>query len=480
MTIVNKTKAAPNTRLFNINPTRLIVSSFAAVILVGAILLTLPIATVSGQSAGFLKALFTSTSSVCVTGLVVEDTATYWSAFGKWVIILLIQIGGLGIVTITSFFYSFLRRKATLKTLVIAQESTASFSFNDVLILVRKIILITLTTEAIGAVILSWRFIKRYGVFTGIAKGCFQAVSAYCNAGFDLHGDTIASGMQAIGATDGKFSSLIAWNNDPVVILTTGFLIIFGGLGFLVWNEILMFRKTRKLSFHAKVVLAMTGMLLTVGTIAFLVTEWGNTQHPYSMGSLPVWQRPVAAFFQSITPRTAGFNTIDQTSLYDTSKFITVVLMFIGAAPGSTGGGIKITTFAVFVATIISDITGHDEIILSRHRISRETFTRALAVLGLGLMIVLSATMVLGYIEVQALEAGKFSFLDLFFEATSAFATVGLTSAGTPGLHPASWMVLIPAMYLGRVGPAAFAISLAMRSAKKREIVHPEGRILVG
>lgn len=480
MTIVNKTKTTPTSRLININPTRLIVSSFAAVILLGAVLLTLPIATVSGQSAGFLKALFTSTSCVCVTGLVVEDTATFWSAFGKWVIILLIQIGGLGIVTITSFFYSFLRRKATLKTLVIAQESTASFSFNDVMILVRKIILITLTTEAIGAVILSWRFIQRYGVFTGIAKGCFQAVSAYCNAGFDLHGDTIAPGMLAIGATDGKYSSLIAWNNDPVVILTTGFLIIFGGLGFLVWNEILMNRKTRKLSFHAKVVLAMTGLLLAVGTVAFLATEWSNTRNPYSLGSLPVWQRPVAAFFQAVTPRTAGFNSIDQASLHDTSKFITILLMFIGAAPGSTGGGIKVTTFAVFVATILSDITNHDEILLSRHRISRETFTRALAVLGLGLMIVLSATMVLGYIEVQALDAGKISFLDLFFEATSAFATVGLTSAGTPGLHPGSWMVLIPAMYLGRVGPAAFAISLAMRSAKKRDIVHPEGKILVG
>ncbi|MBP1757594.1 MAG: potassium uptake protein, TrkH family, partial [Firmicutes bacterium] len=256
--------------------------------------------------------------------------------------------------------------------------------------------------------------------------------------------------------------------------------IIFGGLGFLVWSEILVFHRTKKLSFHAKVVLAMTSALLIVGTLAFLATEWNNTLHPYSLGSLPAWQRPVAAFFQAITPRTAGFNSIDQASLYDTSKFITVVLMFIGAAPGSTGGGIKVTTFAVFVATILSDITNHDEILLSRHRISRETFTRALAVLGLGLMIVLTATMTLGYIEVQALEAGKFSFLDLFFEATSAFGTVGLTSAGTPGLHPTSWMVLIPAMYLGRVGPAAFAISLALRSTKKREMVHPEGKILVG
>lgn len=471
MAVVHKSKSiAPSGKLFNIHPTRLIVASFMGVILVGALLLTLPIATASGQSVGFLKALFTSTSAVCVTGLIVEDTATFWSGFGKWVIILLIQVGGLGIVTITSFFYSFLRKKASLKTLVVAQESTASFSFDDVFSLVRKIILITLSIEATGAIILSWRFSLRYGVMTGITKGCFQAVSAFCNAGFDLHGDTFP----------GKFSSLVAWNNDPIVLITTGLLIVFGGLGFVVWNEILLYRKTRKINFHARVVLALTAVLLLVGTIAFLATEWNNRQSAYSLGSLPESQRLVAAFFQAVTPRTAGFNSIDQFSLFDTSKFITVVLMFIGAAPGSTGGGVKITTFAVFVATILSDITGHDEIIISRHRLSRETFTRSLAVLGLGLMIVLTSTMMLGYFEVQALEANRFSFMDLFYEATSAFATVGLTSAGTPQLTPGSWMVLIPAMYLGRVGPASFAISLAMRSVKKREIVHPEGRLLVG
>ncbi len=162
--------------------------------------------------------------------------------------------------------------------------------------------------------ILSWRFIPRYGWFTGIGKGFFQAVSAFCNAGFDLHGDTSPRACRPL-ARLGKFSSLIAWNDDPVVILTTGLLIVIGGLGFVVWSDLLMFRKTRKLNFHTKVVLAMTGMLLTVGTIVFLVTEWGNTQHPYSLGSLPAWQRPLAALFQSITPRTAGFNSIDQTSL---------------------------------------------------------------------------------------------------------------------------------------------------------------------
>lgn len=470
MAVVHKAKIASPGKLLNIHPTRLIVSSFMGVILVGALLLTLPIATLSGQSAGFLKALFTSTSAVCVTGLVVEDTATYWSTFGKWIIILLIQIGGLGIVTITSFFYSFMRRKASLKTLVVAQESTASFNFDDVFSLVRKIILITFTIEGIGAIILSWRFSLRYGIADGIAKGTFQAVSAFCNAGFDLHGDSKA----------GIYSSLVSFNNDPVVLLTTALLIIFGGLGFIVWSEILNLRQSKKVNFHARVVLALTAVLLLAGTIAFLLTEWNNRQNAYSLGSLPEGQRLMAAFFQSVTPRTAGFNSIDQASLFDSSKFITVVLMFIGAAPGSTGGGVKITTFAVFVATILSDITGHDEIVISRHRLSRETFTRSLAVLGLGIMIVLTTAIALSYLEVNALEANRFSFMDLFFESTSAFATVGLSAAGTPQLTPASWLVLIPTMYLGRVGPASFAISLAMRSNKKREIVHPEGKLLVG
>lgn len=470
MAVVKKTKPIAPGRLLNAKPAQLIVLSFFVIILLGGLILTLPLASRDGNSIGFLRALFTATSAVCVTGLVVADTATYWSAFGKVVIISLIQIGGLGIVTITSFFYSFMRRKASLKTLVITQESTASFSFDDVLRLVRRIIAITLSIEFIGGVILSLRFIRRYGVATGIAKGFFQSISAFCNAGFDLHGDT----------APGPYSSLVAWNDDPVVILTTGFLIILGGLGFIVWNDLLNWRRGQKLHFHSKVVLLMTGILLFIGTIFFLVVEYDNTRSAYSLGSLPAWQRPVAAFFQSVTPRTAGFNSIDQLTLHDTSKFMTVLLMFIGAAPGSTGGGIKVTTFAVIVATILSDVRSRDEIVMSRHRLSRETFTRALAIMGLALTIVLSATMMLSFIEVQAMEAGQYSFLDLLFEATSAFATVGLTSAGTPSLHPGSWMVLIPAMYLGRVGPASFAISLAMATTRKREAVHPEGKTIVG
>ena len=467
-----KRKKQPNKLMtwVNARPARLILFSFFLVILIGTSLLMLPYASADRQSIGLLRALFTATSATCVTGLVVVDTATHWSVFGKGVILALFQIGGLGIVTITSFFYSIMRRKASLKTMVVTQASTANFGFNDVMRLVRRIVLITFTIELTGGLLISWRLASRYGWLTGIQKGFFQSVSAFCNAGFDVHGDTAS----------GPFSSLTAWNDDPFLLLVTGLLIIIGGLGFVVWNDLLSFRKNRKLNFHSKVVLTMTGIFLFIGTLFFYFTEAGNQSHSLSMGSLPQIQRTIAAFFQSLTTRTAGFNTIDQHSLTDSSKFMTIFMMFVGAAPGSTGGGIKITTFAVIIATILSDIQSREDIVLFRHRLARETFTRAFAIMGLAMTIVLTGSMLLTFTERTAIEAGDLSFIDLFFETVSAFATVGLSAAGTPDLQPASWAILTPIMFMGRVGPVSFAIGLAMKSNIQRDIVHPEGRTLVG
>jgi trk system potassium uptake protein len=470
MIVVKKSNQNQATRWLNARPGRIISLSFLVVILIGAGLLMLPVSSLDGRSVGFLKALFTATSATCVTGLVVVDTATHWTVFGKVVVISLIQIGGLGLVTITSFFYSFMRRKFTLKTLVITQESTANFGFNDVLALVRKIIIITFSVELAGGLILSWRFIPQFGWLDGIGKGFFQSISAFCNAGFDLLGDSAG----------GPFCSLTRWNGDPVVILTTGLLIVVGGLGFIVWSDLLDFGKNKKINFHSRVVLIMTGLLVLIGTIFFLVAEFNNQRSAYSLGSLPAWQRPFAAIFQSITPRTAGFNSIDQSSLHDSSKLMTTILMFIGAAPGSTGGGIKVSTFAVIMATIFSDVSGKDSIVLFRHRLPRETFTRAIAIMGLALTIVISDSLLMSFIENAALQSGRFEFLDLIYEATSAFGTVGLSSVNTATLMPASWAVLIPAIYLGRVGPASFAISMTMMKPIRRDLVYPEGKTLVG
>jgi len=469
MIITRKTRFNSANRWLNAKPARVICLTFLGVILAGTFLLALPAASQSRTSIGILRALFTATSATCVTGLVVVDTATHWSIFGKLVIISLIQIGGLGLVTITSFFYSFMRRKASLKTLVIAQESTANFGFSDVLRLVRKIMIITFSVEVAGGIIFATRFIPQYGFIRGLGISFFHSISSFCNAGFDIYGEL-----------KGPFSSLASFNDDPVVILTTGLLIVIGGLGFVVWSDLIDYNKNRKLNFHSKIILILTGSLILAGTLFFLLAENGNRSSASSLGSLPAWQRPLAALFQSITPRTAGFNSIDQTTLTDSSKFMTTVLMFIGAAPGSTGGGIKISTFAIIAATIISDIRGQDDILMFRHRLPRETFTRAFAIMGLALTIVMSATMLLTFLESRAIIAGRFGFLDLLFESTSAFATVGLSSAGTPGLQPASWVVLIPVMYLGRVGPASFALSLAMMKSSKPDLVYPEGRTLVG
>lgn len=449
-------------------PAKLITLSFFFVILVGSLLLTLPAASASGESIGFLKALFTATSATCVTGLVVADTATAWTLFGQLVIISLIQIGGLGIVTITTFFFTILRKKMGLKTMVIAQESTSSFSLSEVTGLLKKIMAVTFSIEAIGGLILSIRFIPHFGWAGGIYRGFFQGVSAFCNAGFDL-----------MGNYSGPYSSLVNWNNDPVVILTTGFLIIFGGLGFVVWADILNLNKVKGLNFHSKLVLKVTSILVFGGMLFFLLAESSN-RTPDSLGNLPPLQKAVAAFFQSVTTRTAGFNSISQTNLTESSKIMSSLLMFIGASSGSTGGGIKITTFSVILFYIISEIRGNSEIVMMKRRISRDTLSRSviIAVLALGLVIV--CTMMLTVFEREALNHEKFTTLDLLFEEISAFGTVGLTSAGTPGLHQSSWLVLILSMFIGRVGPASFALALAGRSASGKDKVYPEVKVLVG
>ncbi len=469
MAIVKRTRSNPLMSWLTAKPARIISASFMLVILTGALLLTLPAATESGQSIGFLRALFTATSATCVTGLVVTDTATGWSTFGELVIIGLIQVGGLGIVTITSFFFSLLRRKTSLRTMLLTAESTASFGFTGIFKLVRKVVAITLSIELIGGALLAWRYYNYFGS-VGIYKGFWQGVSAFCNAGFDLIGDT----------RFGPFSSLVNFNGDPIVILTSGLLLVFGGLGFVVWSDVLALPWKRKLDFHSQLVLSITATLIFLGTIIFYFFEHDNTSTTHAMGNLPSGQQWLAAWFQSVTPRTAGFNSIDQASLTESSKLLTTILMFIGAAPGSTGGGIKITTFAVIVATIASDLRGDSDTIMFRHKVARETFTRALAIFGLGMSILVTGTLLMTYFEKEALSQGAFTTLDLLFEQASAFGTVGLSALGTPRLSEASWLVLIPSMYLGRVGPASFAIGLAMRKAKKAERVHPEGKILVG
>ena len=446
---------AKKRKLSDISPTRLIVFSFATLILTGATLLTLPMASNDGRSIGFINALFTATSASCVTGLVIADTKTQWTLFGQIVILVMIQVGGLGIITLATFFSVLLGRKVSMKGRVLAQESISYFSLQNVLGLVKGIVLVTIYIEFIGALLLASRFVPQYGI-KGLYMGVFHSISAFCNAGFDLIGG---------------YRSLTDYNNDPIVIYTTALLIIIGGLGFMVWRDLYEHPNLRGLFLHTKLVLIMTGSLIFGGAIFFMIFEYANQD---TMGSLNIFGKINSAFFQSVTCRTAGYNSLPINSMTEVSKMGSILLMFIGAAPGSTGGGIKVTTAGVILMAIISNIRGHENTIVLDRRIPNAVVNKALAIAGLSLSVIFVVTTMIIGIE-------KMNFINVLFEVTSAFGTVGLSTGITPTLHTMSKLLLIFTMFLGRVGPLTFAVAIALKARKEnKKIIYPEGKIMVG
>ena len=451
------------------NPRRMIVMSFLFVILTGTFLLSLPISTRPGIPFTVFDALFTATSATCVTGLIVSDTATTFTTFGKFVIITLIQIGGLGPLTITSFVLSFTKKKVSLKTRRLASESSGSFSYSELPVLLRFIIIITLAFEFIGGLILSLDYVPRFGPVNGISKAFFQAVSSFCNAGFDIIGDT----------EYGRFCSLTPFYDDPLVLITTAVLIIFGGLGFVVWIDLFSFNETHRLRTHTKIMLKMTALLLISGTVLYLIFDWDNTL-PGGLGNYSSGQKVLAAFFQSASMRTAGFNSIDLKSMTDGSKFISVVLMFIGAGSGSTAGGIKVTTFAILIYAVVSEFRGSDDLIAEKSHISGALVRRSLTILVSGIAVVSILSLILSVTERAAIVTGRISFIDLLFEAASAFGTVGVTSANTSHLTSIGQLFIIPVMFIGRVGPITMALSFAIRDNKLVNTVYPEGKVHIG
>ncbi|MCX7923459.1 MAG: TrkH family potassium uptake protein [Clostridia bacterium] len=449
-----------NNKLLNIAPTRIIVFSFAILILTGSFLLTLPIAAKNGQSTPFLDCLFTATSASCVTGLIVYDTYNHWSLFGQIVILSMIQMGGLGIITLATFFSVLLGRKVGLKGMLLAQESINNFSFEGVLKLVKRVVLITFAIELAGALILSISYVPRFGP-VGFYLGIFHGISAFCNAGFDLMGI----------AGNGEYMSLVGFNNDPIIIYTIASLIIIGGLGFVVWKDLYEYRKTKSLMLHTKLVLVISACLIVFGAIFFFAFEHNN---PATMGNLSTFEKVNSAIFHSVTTRTAGFNSLPTNDMREISKVATIILMFIGAAPGSTGGGIKVTTFGVIIFAIISQIMGSNDTIIFKRRVPHYVINKALSIAGLSGMLVVIVTTVI-------LAAENKPFINVLYEATSAFGTVGISTGLTPGLSAISKVFLIVTMFLGRVGPLTFAIALSLRANKKAsETVYPEGKIIVG
>ncbi|MGK0469144.1 MAG: trk system potassium uptake protein TrkH [Clostridium sp.] len=438
-------------------PVQILAIGFAAIILIGATLLTLPMAAVSGEATPFIDAIFTSTSSVCVTGLVIVDTGTYWSYFGKTVIMSLIEIGGLGFMSVTTLVFLLLGKRITLKERLVMQEAMNSNSLQGIVKMAKYILLFTFSVEITGAVLFSTQFIPRFGIAKGIYYSVFHAISAFCNAGFDLMGD---------------FNSLTGFADNAVIILTVSALVVVGGLGFYVWVEIYNCTSIKRLSLHSKVVIYTTLVLIVGGAIFMYLFEMNN---PSTMQGMSIKGKFLSSIFASITPRTAGFNSISTVDMTTAGKFLTIILMFIGGSPGSTAGGIKTATMVVLFMTVVSVARGREDTEIFKRRINKHLVYRAFAIAAISITIVIAVTMILSITE-----QGGVPFEHLFYEATSAFATVGLSLGLTTNLTIGGKIIIILTMYAGRVGPLTIILALANKKFKSGNIKYPEGKILIG
>ncbi|MWV46891.1 Trk family potassium uptake protein [Paenibacillus sp. HJL G12] len=439
---------------FRLAPPQILVLGFAGIILIGSILLSLPISNTTGKPLRFIDALFTATSATCVTGLVVKDTGTFFSTFGQVVIMLLIQVGGLGFMTMATLFSLALKRRISLRDRLILQEAMNQNTMEGIVRLIRKVLIFSLVIEACGAILFAVRWSFDMPVGRAIYFGIFHGVSMFNNAGFDLFG---------------HFNSLTGYVYDPLVNIVVMFLIVSGGIGFIVLSDLVDFRKNRKLSLHSKVVLSMTGALIIVGAVVIFIFEFTN---PKTLGSLNWGGKILASFFQSVTPRTAGANTLDLAGMRQASQFFMVILMFIGASPGSTGGGIKTTTFTILVGAVLAMIRGRDDIVLFRYRLAQERIFKALTITFLALFLVVGVSMVLSTTEDS-------NFLTILYETTSAFGTVGLTLGLTPHLTLVGKILISLTMFAGRLGPLTLAYALGPKKGKEL-YRHPEGKIIIG
>jgi potassium uptake protein, trkH family len=430
---------------------------FILMILIGALLLDTPMASRSGQSIGFLSALFTATSASCVTGLVVADTATQWTLFGQIVVLILIQIGGLGFISIGVFFSIILRRKIGLRERGLMMESANALQLGGIVKFARRIVAGTAIVEGVGALLLMIRFIPEFGVLKGIWYGIFHSVSAFCNGGFDL-----------MGAKYGKYSSLVAYYDDPLVNIVIMSLIVIGGIGFVVWGDLLKNRwHFKKYLLHTKIVLLMSTILIFGGALLFYWAERNGV-----LKGMSVSGQILSSLFASVTARTAGFNTVDTAAMSGASKLLTAVLMFIGGSPGSTAGGIKTTTLFVLLMGVKKNVTGAYGIQAFGKRLEDDTLATAsiIATLNMGITII-AIFIVMGM--------QPFAMQDVVFEAFSASGTVGITAGITRDLNTVSRILMIMLMYLGRVGSLSFALAF-MESKKKPKVMLPKESISIG
>lgn len=436
--------------------TRLIASGFALIILMGALLLTLPVSNRSGQG-NFLNSLFTATSATCVTGLVVADTYQNWTTFGQVVILCLIQVGGLGFLTLGAFISVLLKKRIGLHQREQLHESVNTLEIAGVVRLVKKIVVGTLVIEFSGAVLLAFRFIPRFGMARGIYFSVFHAISAFCNGGFDLMG------------VNEEYSSLVAFEGDVVVNLVIVTLILVGGIGFIVWDDVIRNKwHFRKYLLHSKIVLATTLILTIVGTILFLFTE-----NQASFAGMSPLEKLLGALFSSVTPRTAGFNTVDTAALSNAGKIITIVMMFIGGSPGSTAGGVKTTSIVVLLFYAGAMVLNREDINLFGRRLTEDVVKKANAVVIINFSLAIIAAVIIMILQ------PLLNFEDVLFEVLSAIGTAGMTVGITRELNIISRVIIIVLMYCGRLGSLSFALVFAQKkiSASVRQ---PQEKIIVG
>lgn len=439
-------------------PPQILVLGFALIILIGSGLLMLPVSSTDGLPLPFIDALFTATSATCVTGLVVVDTGTHFTTFGQMVIISLIQIGGLGFMSMATLFAFILRKKISLRERLLLQEALNQGSMEGIVRLFRKVLIYSLTIEGIAAVLFTARWSMDLGFPKGLYYGIWHAVSFFNNAGFDL-----------FGPITGPFTSLTAYAGDFITNAVTMALIVLGGIGFIVMSDVMDYRRTKRLTLHSKVVLSATSILIVTGALVIFIFEYSNSK---TLGSLDFGGKILASFFQSVTPRTAGANTLDLASLRQATQFFMIILMFIGASPGSTGGGIKTTTFTMLVGAIVAMVRGKEDIVFFRNRLGKERILKAITLTMFALFLVIFVTMLLSTTE-------DHEFLMILYEVTSAFGTVGLTLGLTTKLTVFGKVMIALTMFAGRLGPLTLAYALQPK-AEKELYRYPEGKITIG
>ncbi len=441
-----------------LKPMQIIALVFVALIALGTVLLSLPVSSRSGIGCGVLPALFVATSATCVTGLSLFDTWSQWSGFGQTVILCLIEVGGLGFMSAACFVLTVFRRKVSMRQRMVMAQALSLNDLEGAVRLQRWAIVGSVGFQLAGAVILTVHFLPQYGFIRALRWGVFHSVSAFCNAGFDI-----------FGALEPD-SSLILFQGDPVVLLTLSFLVIVGGLGFFVWEEVIRVRNFHKFSVYTRLVLVTPLALLLGGTVCYGILEWNN---PGTLGNLPYGQRLLGAFFQSVTVRTAGFAGVDQGALTDASKGLSLGLMLIGGSSGSTAGGVKTVTFVVLLLFLASRSRGRSTVSVFRRTIPKDKVLDAMTIVSIVICLAL-----FGGVFISAESA--VTFTDALFESVSALATVGLTTGITSGLGTLSRILIIIYMYFGRVGVLTLSIGFLSGNQAEERFSYAQTNLLIG